>query len=81
MDGQKVLDLEPLRGLLHALALQEVLGLDPLLGQVDVDGIAHGYPEAPGRAQALDQFLYRGLDHALADAAEERKEDDIDLAR
>ena len=33
VDGQEVLDLEPLRGLLHALALQEVLGLDALLGR------------------------------------------------
>ena len=33
MDGQEVLDLEPLRHLLHALALQELLGLDALLGR------------------------------------------------
>ena len=41
--------------------------------------IAHRHAEPPGRAQSLDQLLDRGLDQALADAAEEREQDDGDL--
>ena len=81
MYGEEIVDLEALDRLLHTLALQEFLGLDPFLGEVDIDRIAHRHPEPSRRGEALDQLLGGGLDQALSHPAEQGQQDQIDLAR
>ena len=80
VDGQDVLRLEPLGGLADALAGQEVGRGQPLLGEEDVDRVAHGHLEPAGGGQALHQLLGRGLDQRLPQASQEGQEHDADLA-
>jgi len=67
---QHVLELEPLGGLGQAAALEQLLGLDPLLGRPHADPIAHGDLETARSVQGVDDFRERALHHGLADAGD-----------
>src|SRR4030095_3802253 len=80
LQDEEVLELESRRRLLHALAFEELVTLDPFLRQVGVDRITHTHYEATGRAQPAARVLRGGLDEGITGTSRQCQEDEPDLA-
>ena len=53
----------------------------PSWDEIDIDGIAHGHRNRPVAPSRSTSSCTAASDQALADAAEEREQNEVDLAR